>query len=66
MEAVRVHAPAMRIMGSEPFASSSEIVLGCGIEHQDGGDGIEGVGGELDIEAFAGLCEFERFVSRVR
>jgi hypothetical protein len=37
----------------------------CGVEDYDGGDGVEGLGWELDVEAFAGLGEFERFVRGV-
>ena len=36
-----------------------------GVEDYDGGDGVEGLGWELDVEAFAGLGEFERFVRGV-
>jgi hypothetical protein len=41
-------------------------MLAGGVEDQDGGDGIKGLGGEFDVYlgvgAFAGLCEFEGFV----
>ena len=29
--------------------------LSVGVEDEDGGDGVEGLGGELDVEAFAGF-----------
>jgi hypothetical protein len=51
-----INATGVRKESLGALDAAPRLALFGGVEDQDGCDGIEGFGGELDAQAFAGLC----------